>query len=109
MQSLITTLDCGDQFLLMIGHMSSGEEIIAVGLRIEENQDQILIAKEHSKNRCKVDSDFTLQFEHIEAIEQPLVMRVSLVGTLLCINLHTRKDLEGGMSGPHKDFAQCIF
>jgi len=47
-----------------------------------------------------------LQLEHIEGKEQPLEMRLSSVGTLLCINLQQKKDLEGGMSKHHIVLAQ---
>jgi len=68
------------------------------------NQFQRLPENSHSKNKCEEDSTSLLQLEHIEGKEQPLEMRLSSVGTLLCINLQQKKDLEGGMSKHHTVF-----
>jgi len=42
-------------------------------------------------------------------ITLPLVIRLSSVGTLLCISLQTKSDLEGGMSGLNITLAQLMF
>lgn len=69
--------------------------------RIVTKEDQSLRAKEHSKNKWKVDSLQAKQVEPIERLLHPLVFRLSSVGNLSCIGVHTKKDFEGGISGLH--------
>jgi hypothetical protein len=47
-----------------------------------------------------------LQKEHIEGKAQPLSIKLSSVGILLFISLQTIRDLDGGISGLHKNLAQ---
>jgi len=68
-------------------------------MRIVANQDQSLRANEHSKNKWKVDSLQAKKVEHIERLLHPLILRISSVGNLSCISVHTKKDFEGGISG----------
>jgi hypothetical protein len=47
-----------------------------------------------------------LQRLHIEGIAQPLVIKFSSVGTLLCISLQANKDFDGGIEGFQINLAQ---
>jgi len=53
----------------------------------------------HLKNRCREVSECLEQQLHMEGKEQPLIERLSSVGSLLCSSLQTFIDLEGGTSG----------
>jgi hypothetical protein len=67
-------------------------------LRTVASQHQIEKAKRQVKNKWKVDSTLELQREHLEGRQHPLSISLSSVGTLSSINLHTKRDFEGGIS-----------
>jgi len=104
--ALITTL----QPYIALSHtfqMSSLEEKLKAMLMVLASQFKSLVAKWHSKKRWKADSDDSFQRLNIDGMLQPLIIKFSSVGTLLCINLQTKSDLAGGMSLLHMNFAQC--
>jgi hypothetical protein len=97
--SMMVILHWGDQCLSHNFHISSIEVNCSTKFKQFANQDQILIAKLHSKKMWKAASTWMLQKLHIEGKTHPLIIRLSSVGTLLCTSLQTRRDFEGGISG----------
>jgi hypothetical protein len=105
MAAVMVTLPWGDQLRSHNFHMSSMQVNWMVIFKQPASHDQSLIAKPHSKNMWNEDSAWQLQRLHIDGIAQPIIIKFSSVGIFWCINLHTNRDFQGGISGLQINFA----
>jgi len=109
MQALITILHWGVHPRFKIDQISWGELKFKCMLRIDANQFHSWTTNEHSKNKWKAFSEDDWQEEHIEGKLQPLSVKLSSVGNLLCMSLQVINDFEGGMSAHQASFAHWMF
>jgi len=85
---MIVTIHWGDHYFAIIFHISA-EELIEEQLTIWENQLQMFLAYQQSNIMWLIVFVASRHKQQIDVIEQPLSIKLSSVGSLLCMTLHT--------------------